>query len=191
MRLLEFNKDDGGANPQRSTGPAAPSRPAAASTPARRRRMGGLKPPGAGKVFPVAGNTLIKSARHSPVDLEQLQSRIDFLENHLQSQATRLDEHATTQELKALQQRLQRLENDLDSELWASRQREHTMLELLSRPPLKVVIKNRLNQLWVSDLPAAGRWAWRILQLWWLDSQPEWWPRLARAWQESLDKARR
>jgi hypothetical protein len=177
MRLLELGGDGGNANPQRPSGRTTPAGPT---------------PPGSGKGFPVAGNTLVKPARNSsPVDLEQLQARIDFLENRLQNQAERLGEQPTLEELERLRQHMRRLEQDLETELWAAQQREHTLLELLSRPPLKQILNNRLRQFWQADLPAAGRWIQRMLQIWWLDAQPEWWPRFARAWQESLDKARR
>lgn len=192
MRLLEFNKDNAGANPRRAPAPTAAARkPRAKPTAAARNKIRGLTPPGAGKVFPIAGKALIRPARSNPVDLEQLQARIEFLESRLQSEPARTDHHATVDELESLQGRLQRLERDLETELWASRQREHTMLELLNRPPLKVTVRKYIRQLWHSDLPAAARWSRRLLRLWWLDVQPEWWPRLARAWQESLEKARR
>lgn len=191
MRLLEFNKDDSGANPRRSPAKSAPAKPARKTPPVRRAKTGGLTPPGSGKVFPAAGGGLIRPARNGPVDLEQLQSRIDFLENRLQSQSERLDTLATARELETLKDHVQRLEHNVETELRASRERENTMLELARRPTLKVTIRNRFTQFRQSDLPAAVRWIRHVLRLWWKDVQPEWWPRFARAWQESLDKARR
>ena len=86
---------------------------------------------------------------------------------------------------------MQRLEQNLNSELGAARQREHTMLEMLNKPPLKTAASERLKQLWHADIPALMRWLNRAMRRWWLDVQPGWWPKFAAAWQESLDQARR
>jgi hypothetical protein len=90
-----------------------------------------------------------------------------------------------------LQQRIKHLELSLDSELWASRQREHTMLELLNKPPFKEIARARLIRFRDRDIPVILAWLIRAARNWWLDNQPGWWPRFAQAWQESLDKARR
>lgn len=197
MRLLEFSKDEGGANPRPATAQSQPIK----KTPARAAPPKPTPPPTSqttlkpytnpGRVFPVPGNTALrKPARHSPVDLEQLQQRVDFLERRLQHPAGLPDERASVRELERLKQRLQRLEHNLDNELWAAKQREHTMLELLSRPPLKVRIRQRLLRFWHTERHDIHAWLKHASHIWWQDSQPGWWPRFYRAWQEALDKAR-
>jgi len=65
------------------------------------------------------------------------------------------------------------------------------MLEILSRRPLKAAVKLQLMKLWRVKLPATERWLQAAAREWWVDNQPRWWPEFARAWQESLEKARR
>jgi hypothetical protein len=197
MRLLEFNKDDGGANPRRST-----PRPQARKTPttipkkppnqpSRLSKFAGALKPGSGKVFPIEGNTLRKPLQRSPIDLEQLQQNVDFLDKRVREQSSQVGDLASVKELEQLQQRMKLLEGNLDNELWAAQQREHTMLEMLSKPPLKDVVKSRLTRFWRLELPAILAWTKRTFDSWWEDSHPEWWHKFARAWQESLNKARR
>lgn len=195
MRLLEFNKDEDGANPRRSA-PPSPAAPPPAKTPRSSRpsqtpETGWVTRLPSGKAFPVEGNTLPKPQPRSPIDLEQLHHRMDLLEKRLQEQSGNPDDRDLMQQLRQLQQRIKRLELSLDSELWASRQREHTMLELLNRPPFKEIARARLIRFRDRDLPAILAWLKRAAQNWWLDNQPGWWPQFAQAWQESLDKARR
>ena len=195
MRLLEFNKDEDGANPRRSAPPTQAAPPPARAPRSSRQsetretsRVTRLPP---GEAFRIEGNTLRKPQSRSPIDLEQLQQRMDLLEKRLQKQSTNPDNRNLLQELRQLQQRIKRLELSLDNELWAARQREHTMLELLNRPPLKEIVRTRLIRFRDSDLPVILAWLKRAARNWWLDSQPGWWPQFAQAWQESLDKARR
>jgi hypothetical protein len=143
------------------------------------------------RMFPIEDNNLMKLARRSPVDLEVLQSRIHALEQRVAQQTGRIEHRATTADLDKLQLRMKRLERSLNNELWAAQQREHTMLELLSRPSLKTAAIERIKHLWQSDVPASMRWLRQAATIWWQDSQPGWWPRFAAAWQESLDQARR
>ena len=189
MRLLEFNKDAGGANPRRTVDAESPSAaPAATRFNARPARQTG-KP--ASRVFPVTGNNVLKPVRRDPAELEALQTRIHALEQRILHQTSRIERRAKTRDLDTLQVRMKRLEQSLNSELWAARQREHTMLELLSKPPLKTAVRDRLRQLWQADVPAIYRWLQRAGASWWQDTQPGWWPRFAAAWQESLERARR
>ena len=194
MRLLEFNRDDGGANPQQAV--PDQSRNKVPAPPAERPR----KPAHAAselfadrkaRVFPVKTSTTRKPSRRGPIDLEQLQHRIAVLEQRIQTRAEQSGEHPAIKELALLKQRMKLLERNLESELWAARQREHTMLEILSQRPLKVVIKQKLIKLWRVQLPAIGRWLQAAANEWWTDNQPRWWENLAQAWRESLEKARR
>jgi uncharacterized coiled-coil protein SlyX len=133
----------------------------------------------------------MKPARRSPVDLEELQSRIHDLEQRVSEQTGRIERRATIADLDRLQLRMRQLERSLNNELWAAKQREHTLLELLSKPPLKTRAMERIKQLRQSDVPAIMRWLRQEAAIWWQDSQPHWWPRFAAAWQQARDQARR
>ena len=194
MRLLEFNRDDGGANPQqavrrqpRRKAPAAPleqpRKPVHAAPELFASRQA--------KVFPVKTSTTRKPVRRGPIDLEQLQHRIAVLERRMQARAEQPGQHPAVKELELLKQRMKLLERNLESELWAARQREQTMLEILSRRPFKAAVKQELFKTWRVRLPAIGRWLQAVGKEWWDDNQPRWWPQFAQAWQDSLEKARR
>lgn len=196
MKLLEFNKDDGGANPRRpSRSPQhhktlAKAPPARAAGPQRPAIPPKAPKPDRALVYPLAGNALRK-LRNSPVDLEQLQQRIDFIERHLQDESRKTDQHARTRDLEKLKQRMKRLECSLEDELTNARQREERMLAALNKPPLMTVIRERLIYFRREELPVILDWSKRAAKSWWADSQPCWWPQFYRAWQEALDKARR
>jgi len=141
MRLLEFNRDDGGANPQQAV--REQSRRKASVPPVERPRKTAhtaaeLFANRKAKVFPVKTSTSRKPIRRGPIDLEQLQHRIAVLEQRIQTRAEQAGEHPAIKELALLKQRMKLLERNLENELWAARQREHTMLEILSQRPLKV-----------------------------------------------------
>jgi hypothetical protein len=194
MRLLEFNRDDGGANPQQAVR-GQPKREAPA-TPIDRPRKPVHSAPELftkrqAKVFPVKTSTTRKPIKRGPIDLEQLQHRIAVLEHRIQARAEQPGEHPAAKELELLKQRMKLLERNLENELWAAKQREQTMLEILSRRPLKAAIKQQLMKLWRVNLPATKRWLQAAAREWWVDNQPRWWAEFARAWQESLEKARR
>jgi hypothetical protein len=193
MRLLEFNRDDGGANPQQAVR-EQPRRKAPAAPVERPRKPAHVAPElfanRKAKVFPVKTSTTRKPIRRGPIDLEQLQHRIAMLEHRIQTRAEQTGEHPAVKELEFLKQRMKLLERNLENELWAARQREHTMLEILSRRPLKIVLQQKLMQLWRGQLPATGRWLQAVGREWWNDTQPRWWPHFAQAWRESLEKAR-
>jgi hypothetical protein len=195
MRLLEFNKDDGGANPRRPGSGKQPGKTARSSVQPlpspRQLNTPNKATPASRRPFPVNGNTLPKAAGPAPIDIEHLQERIVILERRLAEVSSRSDRKASVEELQQLQQRMRALETSLDNEIWQAKQREHTMLEMLAKPSLKQRIRQRFNRLLATDLPALGRMLKRLLHSWWQDSQPGWWPSLARNWRESLDKARR
>lgn len=186
MRLLEFNLDTGGANPQTKTAAPPPSKKAA-------RPVRLSKPPTApvapGRVFPLKSGETAGAPRR-PIDLEQLQQRIEELERRIQARTQGDDEHPASRDLDLLKQRVERLQQSIHSELWAARQREHTMLQILSKPSFKTALIQHFEQFRSKQLPAAGRWILSNSQRWWQESQPDWWAPLAKAWQESLDKAR-
>lgn len=183
MRLLEFNLDAGGANPQSKTPPQ--TSPKAAVRPVKL-----AKPPAkSGKVFPLNASETPARAR-KPIDLEQLQQRIEVLERRILERNGETAEQPASRDLELLKQRVARLQQSVHAELWAARQREHTMLEILSRPSFKTMLIERFKTFRQEQLPAAGRWLMRCCRQWWQDCQPEWWTGFAQAWQESLDKAR-
>ena len=129
--------------------------------------------------------------RRVPIDLEQLQQRIGFLERRLQDQSSMTEKPTTVRDLNVLRERMNRLENSLEQELVAARSRESRLLESLDKPPLKILLRTRAIRFWREDLPVIGAWLLRIAHHWWQEVQPEWWPQLASAWKESLEKARR
>ncbi len=193
MRLLEFNRDDGGANPQQAVR-SQPRRKAPAAPVERPRKPAHAAPElfanRQAKVFPVKTSTTRKPIRRGPIDLEQLQHRIAMLEHRIQTRAEQPGEHPAVKDLALLKQRMKLLERNLENELWAARQREHTMLEILSRRPLKIVLKQKVMHFWRVQLPAMGRWLQAVANEWWDDNQPRWWQHVAEAWRESLEKAR-
>jgi len=186
MRLLEFNLDAGGANPQSQTPPKSPSKPVIRPVKLAKRPAAKEK---TAKVFPLNAGEAPAHAR-KPIDLEQLQQRIDVLERRILARNGESTEHPASQDIELLKQRVARLQQSVHAELWAARQREHTMLEILSRPSFKTVVKQRLTIFWSEQLPTAGRWLIDCSQQWWKGCQPGWWTEFAQAWQESLDKAR-
>lgn len=202
MRLLEFGLDEGGANPipthprplPESAKPfKVPASTATASQPpAAARRKPTLKRPAPLKkaaVYPLKSATT-PHERRKPIDLEQLQQRITVLEQRIKARAEALGNEVATRDLEMLKQRMKLLERNIENELWAARQREYNMLQMMAKPTLKRAITQGFTKFKLKTLP-------RLLQLlresyghWWLDSQPGWWHGFAAAWQESLDKAR-
>lgn len=189
MRLLEFENANSGANPQ-----AAILTKKAAKKPARKtvaRKAVATPSPEASKVFPINGNNAVQQpVRRQPIDLEQLQQRIEVLERRLRERARTAGQQLPVKDLEQLKQRMKLLERSVHNELWAAKQREHTLLEMLARPPLHHLIRDHAKRFHRHTLPATCRWCAECGREWWSDNQPLWWPRFARAWQESLDKAR-
>ena len=128
--------------------------------------------------------------RRQPIDLEQLQQRIEVLERRMRDRARAQGKQVPVQDLDKLKQRMQLLERTVHNELWAAKQREHTLLEMLARPSLKQQIYDKVKHLHCHTLPATRSWFSDFRQDWWDLNQPVWWEGFARAWQESLDKAR-
>jgi len=195
MRLLEFNWDEGGANPQHSIRDRPPRKRSVApvETPRIPTHTTPETPaaPHQAKVFQVKTSLVRKPAKRGPIDLEHLQQRITLLERRIQARSQLAGEHPAIKDLELLKQRMKLLERKLENELWLASQREQTMLELLSRQPIKIQIKQYFDRFWREQLPAAGCCLLGAARGWWLDNQPPWWPQVAKAWQESLEKARR
>jgi hypothetical protein len=198
MRLLEFNKDEGGANPQHTRSrpdkrkPIAPVTQANPVRPSKPSRI----PASASKIrntaHPIQGTAIRKPVQHAPIDLELLQQRIGFLERRLQDQSDKTEKLATRKDIDQLRERMNRMENSLEQELATSRTREDRLLQaLVDRPPLKTYLRTRAIQFWRQDLPLIGAWLLKMARSAWQEFQPEWWPQLANAWKESLEKARR
>jgi len=131
-----------------------------------------------------------EAVRRQPIDIEQLQQRIEVLERRMRERARTQGSQLPVQDLDKLRQRMQLLERTVHNELWAAKQREHTLLEMLARPPLKHLIRDQLRRVQTQALPATRAWFTHFSQDWWDLNQPAWWEGFARAWQESLDKAR-
>jgi len=176
MRLLEFNQANSSSDPQQAAHIAVQIKDLPGKSEAR--------------VFSIKGNTVRTPVQRGPVDLEKLLLRVTTLEKRIKERAARNSVTITTNELEQLKQRLLKLERNIDSELWAARQREHTMLEMLAKPPLATRIWRRTAHFKTHNLPAIGRWLKEAAIEWLQDRQPDWWPAFARACKESLDKAR-
>ena len=165
MRLLEFNLDASGANPHAQTPPQTAPKQAV-------RPVKLVKPPvspaKSGKVLPLKTSAAPAKTR-KPIDLERLQQRIDVLESRILARNGKSAEQPVNQDLELLKQRVTRLQQSVHAELWAARQREHTLLEILSKPSFKTVIIQRLKTFRQKQLPAAGHWLVSNAQQWWLD----------------------
>jgi hypothetical protein len=183
MRLLEFNKSEGGANPQRTRShppkrkPAAPVTQVKPVTPSKPSRISTSAAHVQNKAYPIQGTAIRKPVQRAPVDLELLQQRIGFLEKHLQDQSDKTEKLATLKDIDQLRERMKRVESRLE--------------QALHRPPLKTVLRARAIQFWHQDRPLIEAWLLKMTRSAWQELQPEWWPQLARAWKESLEKARR
>ena len=197
MRLLEFNKDEGGANPQHARSRpdkrklAAPVTQATPVRPSKPSRIPARPSQVRNTVYPIEGTAIRKPVQHAPIDLELLQQRIGFLERRLQDQADKTEKLATLKDIDQLRERMKRMENSLEQELAMARTREDRLLQALDRPPLKTYLRMRAIQFWRQDLPLIVAWLLKMARSAWLEFQPEWWPQLANAWKESLEKARR
>lgn len=143
------------------------------------------------EAYPIQGTAIRKLVHRAPIDLEQLQQRIGFLERRLQDQSNKTEKLASLRDIEQLRERMNRMENTLEQELAATRSREDRLMEALDRPPLKTLLRTYAIRFWRQDLPIIGAWLLKLARSWWQELQPEWWPQLASAWKESLEKARR
>jgi hypothetical protein len=192
MRLLEFDQADSGADVQQTAHIATqvkdlPGTPTVQFYPAI-KSVSAVK--SAARVFPIKDNSIHTPVQRGPIDLEALQQRVDVLEKRVKERAVISRETLPSQDLEALRERLSKLERNINSELWAARQREHTMLEILARPPLTTRIRQCTTRFTTHNLPVIGSCVKEVAIEWFDDNKPGWWPTLAAAWKESLDKAR-
>jgi len=196
MRLLEFNHADSGAGPEQPAHMAAqnkglPGTPAPRVHPVRKPAHRGKS---TARIFPLKGKSVRTTAQNGPVDLEMLQQRLELLEKRIMIRAEKNQAAIPGAELEELKQRLLKLERNINSELWAARQREYTMLEMLAKPTLdkriSQYIPRTITRIRIHHLPASGRWLKAEACEWLQDRLPLWWPTIAKAWQESFDKAR-
>jgi len=194
MRLLEFGHDEGGANAVQngasSTNEAGlelhlnATEPAAAPPPAPKRRPAAK--PRQARVFPIKSGP----ARRKPIDLEQLQQRVEKLEQRIKARAEALGDEEAARDLEQLKQRMKLLERNVNNELWAAKQREYSMLQLLAKPTFKMALLQGYRTFRSKTLPAALLSLLESAGHWWTNSQPSWWAQFAAAWQESFDRAR-
>ena len=202
MRLLEFGLDEGGANP-------IPTRPrplpetakpfkvpesvsTASPAPREARRKPALKHPAAAKTATVhpLKSAATATVQRKPIDLEQLQQRITVLEQRIKARAEALGNEVAAKDLEMLKQRMKLLERNIENELWAARQREYNMLQMMAKPTLKRAILQGFTTFKLKTFPVLLQSLREWYGYWWLNSQPGWWHSFAAAWQESLDKAR-
>ncbi len=180
MRLLEFENVNNGNIPHAAAQAGKPAQKTASSSQHHDEAKNPPLP-----VFRINGKPAVKKPRgRQPIDIEQLQQRVEVLERRIRERAN--GRQLPARELEQLKQRMKLLERSVHNELWAAKQREHTLLELLARPPVKQLIRKYARRLHSGTLRATRRWRATLGQL----KQPLWWPHFARAWQESLDKAR-
>jgi len=154
MRLLEFGRDEGGANPLQTGRPdpadgAAVQKSPAATLEAPRPLAKPARNTRKARVFPIKpGN-----GQRKPIDLEQLQQRVEVLEKRIKSRTEALGDDIAKRDLELLKQRMKLLERNVNNELWAAKQREYHMLQLMAKPTLRMAIRQRYNILRGKTLP--------------------------------------
>lgn len=193
MRLLELRGSEGDVDPRRAGPlPAANRKPQAREARPLKRPPAGKVSTADARVFPINARPPEKPRRR-PIDLEQLQLRIEVLERRIQERARAQAERDGTpanREMEQLRARMKLLERRIEGELWSARQREHTLLEMLARPTLQTQVKQQVTQVLNNAPDTILRWLRSGWRAWWHQAQPLWWPRFASAWQEALQRAR-
>lgn len=195
MRLLELRGNEADVDPRHAAPPPEANRKPSArdARPLKRPPTGKLSPADA-RVFPINARPAEKPQRRRPIDLEQLQQRLELLERRIQERVRAQAEQGAApanRELEQLRARMKLLERRIEGELWSARQREHTLLEMLARPTLQARVKSQLAHLLTTAPDVILRWVQTGGKAWWTDAQPLWWPRFATAWHEALQRARR
>ena len=201
MRLLEFGLDDGGANPvptrQQSRPeaakpfkvPANAKAPSPSSPVAGRSDRNSSTPAKKARVYPLK-SAQTPSTLRKPIDLEQLQNRIEVLEQRIKARTEALGDEVAAKDLAKLKQRMKLLEHNINNELWAAKQREYNMLQMMAKPTLKTALRQGYAKLKSKTAPAMLAALNESYRHWWLNSQPAWWQAFMSAWRESLHKAR-
>ncbi len=194
MRLLELRGNEGDADPKRTGMLNKPDRKPAMEAHVLKRPVKVKKSPADTRVFPINAPPAEKPARRRPIDLEQLQRRIEELERRIQERIRNQSQSAAAQpanqELEQLRQRMKLLERRVEGELWSAKQREHSLLEMLARPPFQTLVKQHCTRFLRTAPLATLRCLHSAWLAWWEDAQPMWWPRFAAAWHEALARAR-
>ncbi len=190
MRLLELDTDSGLESQAAVLGKKHARKPVR-KPPRQQARTTAIPSQNHNTVYPLHGNAAVQQpVRRKPIDLEQLQQRIEVLEKRMRQRERNSNAGINAKDIEQLKQRMQLLERSMHNELWSARQREHTLLEMLARPPLTTSLRMKGRKLLKQDLPATGRKLQHAGNEWWQHHQPEWWPQFMDAWQESLDRAR-
>ncbi|MGB5538460.1 MAG: hypothetical protein WBO37_00010 [Gammaproteobacteria bacterium] len=194
MRLLELRGNEVDADPRRAGLLNKPDRKPAMEAQRLKRPVKIKESPVDARVFPINAHPVEKPARRRPIDLEQLQRRIEELERRIQERIRNQSESAAAQpanqELAQLRQRMKLLERRVEGELWSAKQREHTLLEMLARPPFQTLVKQHCTRFLRTAPLATLRCLHSAWLAWWEDAKPMWWPRFAAAWHEALTRAR-
>lgn len=192
MRLLELR---GNSAPAPGKSAALLRKPTGKLAPADRalkRPVAAQVSPASARVFPINSPVVNSPLRKKPaIDLEQLQQRIDMLERRIHARLDKQGDPAQKQDIEQLRQRLKLLERKLESELWAAKQREYALLEILAKRTTSQNLKQRLMTFLRAAPSAIWKWIKSAGREWWTDSQPLWWSRFAAAWQEALYRAQR
>jgi hypothetical protein len=192
MRLLELR----GSSTSAESKPAALLQKSAtkltASEHALKRPSTAQTTPTATHIFPINSSHAQSQIRRRPViDLEQLQQRVDLLEQRIQTRLNKQGDVAWKEELEQLRHCMKLLERKLETELWIAKQREYALLEMLAKPTLITSIKQRLIRILNKTPAAVLHWFKAFGKEWWSDCQPLWWPKFSAAWQEAMFRARR
>lgn len=196
MRLLELRGNESEVDPRHAGAvPEANRKPSAREARPLKRPPAGKLSPADARVFPINSRPAEKPLRRRPIDLEQLQQRIEMLERRIQERARAQAEQGGSTpangELEQLRARMKLLERRIEGELWSARQREYTLLEMLARPSLQARAKQQAIRLITTAPETVLRWLNSGWGAWWQHAQPMWWPRFATAWKEALQNARR
>ncbi len=156
MRLLEFGLDDGGANPVPSrqqsrpeaakpfkvpTTAKAPS--PATDKPARNSSMPAKK----ATVYPLK-SAQTPSTPRKPIDLEQLQNRIEVLEQRIKARTEALGDEVAARDLEKLKQRMKLLEHRTSTMNCGPRNNVNTpCCKCSAKPSLENTVLQRLYKI--------------------------------------------
>ena len=159
MRLLEFSHTDSDADQQETAHIAAriKDRPGIPS-PRPRFTLPGRPP---ARLLLMPGSSRSRAAAYScrrnaaQSTSKTCNSALPYWKNASGSRVETAQ--ASTPDLEELKQRLLKLERNINSELWAAKQREYTLLEMLARPSPGARIAAGIARFRSHHLPAIGR----------------------------------
>jgi len=187
MRLLELRGGDSGIGTTPTATQREPVGRPVISPRSLKKPLAGRNSPAHARVFPI--NSRPASPARRPIDLAQLLQRIEELEKRIQQRQARQTDAARQEDVDQLIRRIKLLEQRVENELWSARQREHTLLELVAKPPLAASLRQGALRLLQVAPPTLWHWCKVAGRAWWRDTQPQWWPRFAAAWQQAWIKA--